>query len=164
MKDIELVGCKELLKNVFVFFQNVFHQHIRLFNESADGRLMSASAKSAIILEDLQSLWVTEKIAEEPKLSDWLIGHAGVDIGRLHSFIDDRPSIPAFEHPPNLALIILTRLKATFPHRPCQLRVRGRVGQCIGKGIARIPWCHHLPTMFVRSTQAKLITVYEFGI
>ena len=164
MKDIELVGCEELLKNVFVFFQDVLHQHIRLFDQSADGWLMSTSAESAIVFEDLQSLWVTEKIAEEPKLPDWLIRHAGVDVSRLYSFIDDRPSIPAFEHPPNLPLVIFTCLKATFPRRLRQLRVRARVGQCVGKGIARIPLRHHPPTMFDRSTHAKLITVYEFGI
>ena len=139
MKDIKLVSCEELLKNVFVFFQDVFHQHICLFDESANSWLVSASPKSAIVLEDLQSLWVAEKIAEEPKLPDRLIRQAGVDVSRLHSFIDNRPSIPAFEHSSHLTLIILTCLEATFPCRLRQLRVRARVGQCVGKGIARIP-------------------------
>ena len=117
MKDIELVGCEELLKNVFVFFQDVLHQHIRLFDQSADGWLMSTCAESAIVFEDLQSLWVSEKIAEEPKLPDWLIRHAGVDIGRLHSFIDNCPSISALKHSSHLAFIILTCLEPTFPCR-----------------------------------------------
>ena len=65
-----------------------------------------------------------EEVAEEPKLPDRLIRHAGVDVGRLHCFVDDRPSVAAFEHPAHLAFVILTRIEPTFSYGLRQFCVR----------------------------------------
>ncbi len=159
MKDIELVGCEELFEDIFILLQDMLHQHVSFFDQSANGLLVPAGSKPAVVLEDLYRFGVAEKIAEEPKLPDRLIRHAGVDVGRLHSFVDDRPPIPAFEHPSNLALVILTRLEPTFPHRLLQLRVWACIGQRVGQSIAHVAWRHHSPTVLVRFALSELVAI-----
>ena len=106
VKDVELVGRQQFLKDVLVLLEDILDQHVRFFNQPTDRWLMTAGSKPAIVLEDLDRLGIAEEVTEEPQLADRLVGDAGVDVGRLHCFVDNRPFVSAFKHAAQLAPVI----------------------------------------------------------
>ena len=114
VKNVELVGGQQLFKHPLILVENMFDQHVRLFDQSADRRFVATGPKPAVVLEDLERLRIAEELTKEPQLPDRLVRHAGVNVGGLHRFVDDRPLVAAFEHPAHLALVILSRIEPVF--------------------------------------------------
>ena len=164
VKNVELVGGQQFFKDPLVLLEKMFNQHVRLFDQSADGLFVATGSKAAIVLEDLEGLGIAEEVTEEPQLPDRLVRHTGVEVGRLYPFIDDRPSVAALEHPADFTFVVLAGLEASILNRFRQLLIRTGIGQRVGEGVTRIPRRHHSPTMFIRGTRAKFVAVGKLGV
>ena len=164
MEDVKFVCGQQGLKHIFVFFNDIFHKHVRLFDQATYSLHMTTGSKTAVILKNLQGLRIAKEITKKPQFTDWLIGQTGIQISCLHCFVDNCPSVTAFKKSTHFSLVIFSCSKPAFLHRFEQFSIRARIGECVSNCITGIPWRHHPSPMAVLRTLTKFVTINKFGI
>ena len=113
MINVKFLGPDQLLEDVLILLENVFHSAIRFVDQSVRRLIEAIASKSFLVLEDFKRFGITEEFAEKAQLAD---GQIRAVVGLVFVFknrIDDGPNIAPGQHSLNLAAIVLPGIQ--FP-------------------------------------------------